>query len=39
MIMSLGNMDFDKFKLDSFYQSLNHINNKVISERFILGHI
>ena len=30
-VMNLGDMDFDKYKLNVFYQALNHVNNKVIN--------
>lgn len=30
-VMNLGDMNFDKYKLNVFYQALNHVNNKVIN--------
>lgn len=37
--MNLGDTDFDKYSLNIYYQALNHVNNKVIREKFVPGYI
>lgn len=39
IIMNIGDMDFDNFQLTHFYQAINHVNNKVIHEKFVPGKI
>lgn len=38
-IMNLGDTDFDKYPLHIYYQALNHVNNRVINEKFVPGYI
>ncbi len=37
--MNLGDMDFDKYPLECFFQVLNYVNNRVINEQFVPGSI
>lgn len=38
-VMQMGIVDLDKFKLSSYMQAMNHVNNKMIDEKLVPGKV
>lgn len=39
VIMQLGDVNLDKFRLESYYQAMNYVNRHIIDEKMVKGHI
>jgi len=38
-VMQMGIVDLEKFRLSSYMQAMNHVNNKMIEEKLVPGKI